>query len=363
MTSPSERRGTDRAPFVIGHHDGVFLSIQYLRGIASLMVLLYHTGYDLNLITEGSRPHWLAAGVDIFFVVSGFVMVASTATRSVTAQAFLASRIARVVPIYWLATIVMIGILAFRGQAIPSMKEVALSFLFIFYFNERAQDTSPILGPGWTLNYEIYFYLVFAALIRLPIARRIAVMAVLFVAVAALRPLAPSDNAFLTRMTSPIPLEFVAGMVIGYHRARIMRAPAIVGLAAFGLSFAALALLDPPLPRVAFFAPPAVLIVFGGVVLERFVGQRQIGFLGSLGDSSYSLYLTHPLLLAALTPISIAPHLALPLGFLIVAGSIIIGFAAYYWVEVPATRTARRVLGGARMRPAVKGAGMTPTVD
>ncbi|MCD2317209.1 acyltransferase [Sphingomonas sp. IC-11] len=364
MTSPTERGGTDRAPFVIGHHDGVFLSVQYLRGIASLMVLLYHAGYDLNLITEGSRPHWLASGVDIFFVISGFVMVASTATRPVTAQAFLASRIARVVPFYWLATIVMIGIIALRGQALPSIQEVVLSFLFIFYFNERAQDTSPILGPGWTLNYEIYFYLVFAALIRLPVPRRIAVMAVLFVVVAALRPLAPADNAFLTRMTSPIPLEFVAGMVIGYYRARIMRAPAIAGLAAIGLGFAALALLDPPLPRVAFFAPPAVLIVFGGVVLERHVSRPQLGVLGYLGDSSYSLYLTHPLLLACLTPISIAPHLALPLAFLIVAGSIAIGFAAYYWVEVPATRAARLLLGGARARPAVRGAkGMTPTVD
>lgn len=323
------------------------------------MVLLYHAGYDLNLITEGTRPHWLASGVDIFFVVSGFVMVASTADRPVAARHFLASRVARVVPIYWLATLAMIAIIAVRGQALPSLREVALSFLFIFYFNERVQDTSPILGPGWTLNYEIYFYLVFAALLRLPVTRRIALMALLFVAITALRPIVPPDSAFLVRMTSPIPLEFVAGMVIGHYRARIMRAPAVLGVAAIGIAFAALALLDPPLPRVAFFAPPAVLIVLGSVILERHVSRRKLGALGQLGDISYSLYLTHPLLLAMLVPISIVPGGvldgplggALPLGLMIVAGSIALGFAAYHWVEVPATRVARRLLGGARPTP------------
>ncbi|OWK32370.1 acyltransferase family protein [Sphingomonas mucosissima] len=363
MTTLTGRSAADRAPFVPGHHDGVFLSIQYLRGIASVMVLLYHAGYDLNLITEGSRPHWLASGVDIFFVVSGFVMVASTAQRPVTARRFLASRIARVVPIYWVATLAMIAILAFRGQTLPSLREVALSFLFIFYFNERAQDTSPILGPGWTLNYEIYFYLVFAALIRLPVTMRIALMGVLFVAITALRPIVPADSAFLTRMTSPIPLEFVAGMVIGHYRARIMQAPALLGVAAIAIAFAALALLNPPLPRVAFFAPPAVLIVLGGVILERHVGQRRLGALGLLGDTSYSLYLTHPLLLALLIPISAAPDQVLPLGVVIVAGSIALGFAAYYWVEVPTTRAARRLLGGARPKPPGDRTGLAASGD
>jgi len=245
----------------------------------------------------------------------------------------------------------MIAVIAWRGQPLPGAGEIALSLLFIFYFNERAQDTAPILGPGWTLNYEIYFYLVFAALIRLPVVRRIWAMAVLFALVTALRPVVPSDSAFLVRMTSPIPLEFVAGMVIGYYRGRLMQAPAMLGVAAIGIAFAALALLDPPLPRVAFFAPPAVLIVLGGVILEPHIGRHHVGVLGRLGDISYSLYLTHPLLLAAVTPISVAPHLALPLGGLIVAGSLALGVAAYHGVEVPTTRAVRRLLGGAR--PAV----------
>ncbi|WP_158212195.1 acyltransferase family protein [Sphingomonas dokdonensis] len=348
MTSLLERRDARRAPFDGGHGGGVFLSIQYLRGLASLMVLLYHAGYDLGLITEGSRPHWLASGVDIFFVVSGFVMVTATADRPVTARRFLASRIARVVPIYWLATLAMIAILALRGQMLPTLGEVAFSFLFIFYFNARVQDTSPILGPGWTLNYEIYFYLVFAALLRVPVLGRIAIMALLFVAITALRPVVPADSAFLVRVTSPIPLEFVAGMVIGYGRGRLMQAPAALGAALIGIAFAALSLLDPPLPRVAFFAPPAVLIVLGGVMLERHIGRRHIGLLGRLGDVSYSLYLTHPLLLAMLTPITVAAAWVWPLGIAIVLGSVALGFAAYNWVEVPTTRAARRLLGGVR---------------
>ena len=364
MTFPPGRAGVDHAPFAPGHHQGVFYAIQYFRGIASLMVLLYHAGYDLNLITEQGRPHWLASGVDIFFVISGFVMVASTSNRAVTARGFLASRIARVVPIYWLATLAMVAILAVRGKDLPGIGEVFQSFLFIFYFNERVQDTSPILGPGWTLNYEIYFYLVFAALIWLPVAKRIAVMAVLFMVITSLRPLVPSDHAFLTRMTSPIPLEFVAGMVIGHYRARIMRAPVALGVAAILLGFGALALLDPPLPRVAFFAPPAVLIVLGGVILERQFGRRRFGPLGALGDISYSLYLTHPLLLAVFIPITVPPHLAVPLGALIVAASIGIGFATYRWVELPATRAARRLLGGPRSPSPSRGATeMKPTAD
>jgi exopolysaccharide production protein ExoZ len=128
-------------------------SIQVLRGVAAVMVVLFHVlGFQIG-----------SAGVDIFFVISGFIMFHTN--REVFGHAgaailFLKRRILRVAPLYWLCT-------AFALWPKTELKTLAASVLFV---PVRSGDGSihTVLAPGWTLNFEMFFYIVFAAGLVLP---------------------------------------------------------------------------------------------------------------------------------------------------------------------------------------------------
>ena len=322
-----------------------YQSIQYLRAIAALMVLAYHVGQNVGLLDDGPvRPHWLAAGVDIFFVISGFVMVVSTEARPITAGRFLQLRMVRIVPLYWLCTLLFPLILLVRGQALPGWDEILKSLFFIFYTNPRSGDASPIVNVGWTLNYEMVFYLVFAALIAVPVRRRIAIMAVLFALICCARPFVPEDNGFLFRMTSPHPLEFVAGMAIGAGRVLLHRLPGWLGLAVMALALAGLATIDSPFSRVIHFAPFSALIVLGAAMSEPVWLRRPLGWMGRLGDASYSLYLTHALVLAAVEPLAVPPPLRLVVAAGIALLCVATAFLFFFGFERPFSRLAKRRL-------------------
>ncbi|SFS11006.1 acyltransferase family protein [Sphingomonas jatrophae] len=323
-----------------------FRSVQYLRAVAAAMVMLYHVGYAFALLRDHPlRPHWLAAGVDIFFVISGFVMVLSTERREISGGRFLKERLARVVPLYWLVTGVFVAIMAAQGRVLPDVEEIAKSLLFIFYDNPRTHEPSPIVTAGWTLNYELFFYLVFALLIRLATPLRIGAMAALFLGLAALRQFVPHDDALLFRMTSPQPLEFVAGMALAYQRHLLLRLPPALGTAALGAGFVGLALIDSGFSRVVHFAPCATLIVAGTIACERLLRtDRPLARL--LGDSSYSLYLTHPLVLEALPAGMVPPTWRLAGAAATLLACLGVSLAFYRWFELPSLRFFRRRLKG-----------------
>jgi exopolysaccharide production protein ExoZ len=333
----------------------VFGSVQYLRAVAAFMVLLYHALGRFHFIQEGAvRPHWLSAGVDIFFVISGFVMVVSTDRRKPSGPRFFKERVARIVPLYWLVTGVFLLIMAAQRRALPDPGEIAKSLFFLFYTNPRTHEPSPIITAGWTLNYEMLFYLVFACLLWLPTMRRIAVMAALFLCLTALRPFVPHDNAFLFRMSSPHPLEFVAGMVLAQMRHRLLALPPALGPAAILAGFVGLALIDSPFTRVVHFGPCAVAIAAGTIICEQ-MARRTIAPLKLLGDASYSLYLTHPLLLELLPLPAVTMGLAARLGSALatILASTLLALAFYRGFELPTIHLFRRRLRGRPVLAAV----------
>ena len=105
-----------------------------------------------------------AAGVDIFFVVSGFIMVVTTMKRDMAPGEFLLHRIARIVPVYWVVTILLFAIVMYGFKPVGIMRMqpdwLAKSLLFIPF--DRDGRVEPIISVGWTLNYEMFFYLLFA---------------------------------------------------------------------------------------------------------------------------------------------------------------------------------------------------------
>lgn len=187
-------------------------NIQCLRAIAAYMVVVYHARL-LTPIGDQVSFEFGNAGVDIFFFISGFIINHVGARTDVGAPArFLLKRAIRIVPLYWLLT-VLVGV---AGQVAPSLAgaggrpdvtRIAQSLFFVPYYDDTG-EMHPVLFMGWTLNFEVFFYLLFAAalLIRHEMTRLIVLSATLVALVAAGVLLDPRGAA-ATTYTHPLLLD------------------------------------------------------------------------------------------------------------------------------------------------------------
>jgi exopolysaccharide production protein ExoZ len=287
-------------------------SIQVLRAVAAFAVVVHHGLHDAAVLARrnGYAFDWqnvlpLSAGVDLFFVISGFVMVYASRNlfgRASSILPFVRRRMARIVPIYWAATIafmiVYIGGIAPQSRPPPTWDEVAATFLFIPYLRPDGL-LQPIFGLGWTLNYEMFFYLLFALALPLPRARAVAAVAgglLLLVAVGSFIP--PSLTA-LSFWTRPIILEFGFGVLIGHMALSGVRPTRglAVALAFIAIGLLVAGALKPGFvgDRALLYGLPAALLVISALGVE-FDGQSNWATRAAvgLGDASYALYLFHP---------------------------------------------------------------------
>lgn len=318
-----------------------FASVQVLRGLAALMVVFYHIqstmGFDETPVLSG--------GVDLFFVISGFVMVVATQGRRHDPLGFIGQRLARIVPLYWVATAILVAIVVVGGIRPVDPANLLKSLFFVAYYDDLSGLVQPVLNVGWTLNLEIVFYLVFAATMLLPVYVQVAAIGTLFaVAVGARVVLDPPVESVLFFYTTPMLLEFVAGAVLGALASQIRRVPIVAGygLMAVGVCAAIALGFRPELPRSISQGLPSVLLLAGAVIAEPRFRARGMVWPKLLGDSSYSLYLMHPIVLLVGVPLAIA-NLPLVVAVpLMVVACISIGLASYLWVEKPIAWALRR---------------------
>ncbi len=347
-------------------------SIQYLRAIAASMVVYHHARDRLPEFTAALPSPIGQAGVDLFFVISGFIMVVTTWSRPTGPGAFMLRRAIRIVPAYWIYT----TLLAFVIVAFPSALRLTVtpehypySRLFIPHMSPFNQ-VAPLLQPGWTLNYEMFFYLAFAVALTSSAAYRVmVVMLMLGGLIVAGWLFPPSDPALLT-YTSPLMLEFVFGAVIGhlYAMGQLERLGTAAGwsMMAAGAALAAIATafilptrplfdFDDATIRVTTYGVAGALVVTGALAWETAAPMtrpsRPMQFLGLVGDASYSLYLTHLIAIGLLrvvwTKLSLGTE-GLPWALAFVAGSFVTSIAlavpAYRLLEQPLTRAAQRIV-------------------
>jgi len=288
-----------------------FLTIQALRAVAALLVVLLHAFETWGERVDPAAPgvNWEngAAGVDIFFIISGFVMVISS--RRLVAQAsgwliFLRHRVVRIVPLYWLLTTVKILAVAVLGGVVLrtglGFDFVARSYLFL-PVTDSAGHFRPVLPVGWTLTYEFLFYLLFAAALAIRVdVLRIVIPGLGLIAIAAL--VRTETWPAWTILFDTIVVEFIFGVMLAKWTLRGFRLPpgsagALV-IGGFGL------ILTLPMisenARVITWGIPAFAIVAGAVSLEPLVARLLPRWLLALGDASYSLYLSHGFVLPAL---------------------------------------------------------------
>ena len=268
-----------------------FESIQYLRAFAALAVIFHHA--------IGPRP-WLynpissfgagQAGVDIFFLVSGFIIY--VAARDEGPGQFAIRRAIRIVPLYWMATIVSFVSALRHG---PASLDNALwpyflkSLLFIPAYNYAVPNQIwPIFIPGWTLQYEVFFYGVFA--LGLAVRQPTTVVKITFVLLVFAGLLVRSDNPLWITYTDPLLLEFLAGLYLARYR-HVLTSPRLAALIPIGLLALALSGLVPG-PRFLQLGLPALAMVTGAIALENSGHLIRLPWLGKLGDASYSIYLS-----------------------------------------------------------------------
>lgn len=335
-----------------------FLTIQALRAVAALLVVLYHAFDMWGERVDAAAPGvgWTngAAGVDIFFVISGFVMVVSSRRlmgRPGAWLTFLRHRVVRIVPLYWLLTtakivaVLLLPALVIRTSLDPSF--VARSYLFLPVV-DSAGHFRPVIPVGWTLTYEFLFYLFFAAALAVRVdVLRVVAPGLGLIAVLAL---ARTDTwPDWTILFDTIVIEFVFGVVLGKWTLRGFRLPLPIAVALVVGGFAII--LSVPLGaenmRVLTWGVPAFAVVAGAVSLESLVARALPRWLLALGDASYSIYLSHGFVLPALMLVigkSLSPGLwAETLTILLcVFVSSIAGWILFIGVESPIMRALRR---------------------
>ncbi|MEO8723296.1 MAG: acyltransferase [Sphingobium sp.] len=347
----------------------IIYSLQILRGIAAVLVLVRHTskfawGQDSELAFPAGQ-----AGVDIFFVISGVVIYLTG--RNLSWDVFARRRLARIVPLYW--AILLVAVAAsflprlLGASAIPlnggsESWNVISSFLFIPSFDEN-HDIYPLIVAGWTLNFEMYFYAI-CTLVLMFAPRRLFLMLVSVAVMGCIALGAPlfwaTDRAVdfpPMILLLPIAGEFVSGMWIAHIWNGGGRTSRGITLSVLVLAIIWLALAPTAQPFTAWrplaWGVPAVAIVWALLSLEESIRFDRWRAALLVGDASYALYLTHPVVLLLATALMRALHVDLDFGLklaLALAGCLIVGVAVHKLVEKPLVRAANKLLGLSRAR-------------
>lgn len=338
-------------------------SIQVLRGLAALLVVVFHL--EIVLGKYGAGPYTFGAplshaysGVDLFFVLSGFVMTtiaAGSYSSMAVAGRFLFRRAWRILPLYWLYTTLVVAIMLLApGLANSSSPGQSILASYLLW----PQQQLPVLTVGWTLIHEAFFYIVMALAIAFARERQLpwVLLAWAALTVAAQQWPAASSTPWAAVLSSPLSLEFIAGAAVGLywrHLPSIFGLPLIVA-GAGGFAGSLIWLHSTPLEalpginRVLHFGLPAALLVLGAVAWESSTSPRIPSVLQRIGDSSYSLYLSHVFVISLAGRLWLASgwnhsamqYLAFALATMVTC--VLVGWLSWRWLELPLQSLLRR---------------------
>ena len=310
-------------------------------------------------------PFWIgAAGVDVFFVISGYIIWTIGTGTEATPGVFFWRRLTRVAPAYWLATGAVIAIAALWPRLEPqvslSARHIALSLAFIQHTDPKGL-VFPVLPPGWSLNYEAVFYSLFTLVLFAPVRWR---FRLILWALTAVMLFGFIDPPAYELGANPMMLQFAAGVWLARRAQRGLTPLPRTGivLAAGGVAVLAAMWLTgfrSDLFRPLLWGLPAAMIVAGALALEPLFTRHAPRALVALGNASYAIYLCH---FVAVDLVARAMGVLNPWVFVptAIAVSIAAGLAFHRWIERPLIAGARRLpglLALARSEPAAQPVG------
>jgi peptidoglycan/LPS O-acetylase OafA/YrhL len=296
----------------------LFPWVQALRAIAAGAVAFFHIANDAivagrdpsGLIARATASMPWIAGVDIFFVISGFVIVHASGKlfgQTGGSLRFLRRRLTRIVPLYWALTTLFLAMTLLQRSAIHGgtggTGYVLASYLFIPFARPDGLP-KPALGLGWTLNYEMFFYMMMTPFLLLPRVAAVAGCAAALCLLVGFGQTMGFGILPLQFWSDPIVLEFVLGMGLALAVARGFTLPGWARMALIAIALVWLHRLagGPVAGRVVSFGLPGAMLVAAAVSNPRpdRMGTASRGLM-RLGDASYAMYLFHPFVMRGFT--------------------------------------------------------------
>lgn len=323
------------------------VSIQALRYIAAALVVVHHVLLTINnyygdigsLYDYGNIRKFGEFGVDIFFIISGFIIFYTNWDNFDgvgSKKIFLYNRLIRIVPIYWIFTIISVAIF-FLFPSITSANVNLVNFLGSIFF--IPVDSHPILKVGWSLNYEMYFYFIFALLLSFGRVTAIFLLGAIF-AIQILIFYDYDGSSYIIKMISdPLLVEFYAGCILGFlYKKNFIPKKMSFLIIVFALIFCTINLIFEfnKNYRILYYGGTALLLVCW-FLCSNF---GSCNFVLSLGNLSYSLYISHPFVLPAVGLVVKKYHLYeyININFypiIVLITCTIVAFFVYYFIEMP----------------------------
>ena len=280
------------------------VSIQALRALAAFSVAILHFSI-VKLMLTGRASEMptllpLASGVDVFFVISGFIIAYISSDlfgRPYVSLSFLALRITRIVPLYWISTFLAIPIL----HQTHDLTSVITS---LFFIPHQTLDGSyiPINGVGWTLNFEMYFYIVFSFFLFFPRRTGIVGLCLFLLFSVLLGMIARPSTVVFVIWSDPIVIEFMMGLLICILYRRGVMLPRAARLCMIPIAVCCIWFFHAPtnVPTsyrfIQWGVPSAAILASLVLKVNHDSFSRYSRIVNLLGGSSYALYLIHPLM-------------------------------------------------------------------
>ena len=322
-------------------------SIQYMRAIAAFLVVLTHVA------TKGAKYSsdplaWFnigGAGVDLFFIISGYIMCHTVEHKEPNFPGFIKARVHRIIPLYWtLTTFALVVFLLFPDMINSSGGNTNIITSYLLFPTE----SKFLVQAGWTLTYEFFFYFLFSSCFFVKKSYKFFIPVLIIAAMVSISFELKPANYQAAYLSDPILLEFVFG-ILAFYFARKFKIKNVYGWLLVGLSIVAMVIVNNPsfsdVSRVIRFGLPVWLFFTGMMILEPWFQKHSSkpGFkvLKEMGNSSYSLYLTHPFSLVILS-IVLARLGINKSGILFVVllsiGAVVSGHLCYFFIEKPLSR-------------------------
>jgi len=342
-------------------------SVQGLRGFALLLVILVHQsfvekkyGHVEPMLVKTHLEQFNHAAVDVFLVISGFIIAYTTFEAfggRRNAMSFLYRRLTRIYPPWWFYSLLVMPVFFFFPQMVNSAEGNQVDLLRSFFL--LPSEHLPIIPIAWTLTFELYFYVGFAFLVALPRSRlgpMIALWALVMLGFIAVGAAGYQGGPVFRLLSNPISLDFMLGvcvaMALQRGPARQPRLLIIAGLVLWLGGYAAYVFfvgdwLVNHYSRVFIAGVPAALLIYGMVSIEATGGRNPMGRLKWFGDTSYSTYLCHVLIVVGIGrlwymwgPTGQVAHWTWLIGSIAIA--VYVGGLSYKYVEKPILRWAKR---------------------
>lgn len=302
------------------------ISVQALRAIAAWHVVFHHF-YQLipDLKGDGGTLEWYFSqrgnfGVDIFFVISGFIMMSTPSHATIRPTDFFLRRLFRIIPAYWFFTMLLAVLALFCpvafGLAAPVPEHIIKSLLFIPHPNPNGLSVQyPFLTVGWTLFFEFLFYLIFALTLIFTFNKRLPLLVVILLALVFAYPWHWPGSMWLR---DPLMLEFGLGAIIARLHAAVAQTTGHKSTLVAGALLMVASILVVLLNYGTYWRMIAAgLLVAGAVMVEPLLKSWRL--LGYLGDISYSTYLSHGIVIMGMAPLftsmAVTPLIGIPAAF------------------------------------------------